>query len=535
MSGGITPLEEDLLAALDPGAIGLYRAGLAAAFAEGGVQGRDHTAAFLRAQLRGWDIPVVVHRFDAPVHLPGPARLSLARRDAPVPAVTFPYSAATPLEGLVAELRAAVPGEDTALAGVIALVDAAPTAALVARLAERGAVAQVYIGAGETPEAPLAVPDRWGGAAPTPVIAIGRAAGEGFLALCAAGATPVRLHAEATWATRRFLLPVATIKGADEPDDFILVGTPGPTATDGGEAAACLLELCRVFATQAGRLRRGARFAWWPQGATALTGPLWYSDHAWAELRQRTACTLALTPVPGDGKPPVAAWAEDTLRAFAEGALADGSWDLVDWAVAPPLGGEQATFARLGLPGLRLPAAGRDRLEACIVPLARLCTAPLLPFDLVAQGRALVTRVEAIGAAAAPGIDFAPLRARAAAFLAATQRMQIALLHIAQADSPSYEEGLELGNRLLRRLNRLLLPTLRHSGDPYATTPPPRNAYPLLPGLDGALVGGDAAVDERERRRTVAIRERNRASDALDEAVLALDEALTTLRPLGFG
>lgn len=534
MPGGATPLEEDLLAALDSGAIALYRAGLAAAFAAGRAEGRDRTVAFLRGQLRGWDIPVVVHRFAAPVSRPGPARLSLARRDAPVAAVTLPYSAPTEPTGLVAELRAVIPGEETALAGAIALVDALPTPALVARLTEQGAVAQVYISVGETPEAPIAVSDRWGGAAPIPVIAIGRAAGEGFLALCAAGATPVRLHAEVTRATRRFLLPVATIKGIDEADTFILVGAPGPTPTDGGEAAACLLELCRVFAMQAGRLRRGVRFVWWPQGATALTGPLWYVDDAWAELRQRAACTIALTPLPEDGGVPVAPWAEDTLRVFAEGALVDGGWELIDWAAVPPVDGEQAAFARLGLPGLRLPAAERDRLNACVVPLARLCTAPVLPFDFVAQARALVARVEAVGAAV-PGLDFAPLRARAGAFQAAANRLQVALLHIAQGDSPSYEEGVELGNRLLRRLHRLLLPTLRHAGDPYATVLPPLNAYPLLPGLDAVLVSGEAAPDEREHRHVTAIRERNRAIDALDEAVLALDETLTALRPLGFG
>ncbi len=255
MPGGLTPLEEDLLAAFDPGEIAVYVAGLTAALNDAG---RDRTAAFIRAQLRTRGITTTAERFDALVSLPGAARLSLARRDAPVAALTLPFSPATPAGGIVAELRATTPesAADTDLTGAVALVDGPPTSATAALLAARGAVAQVYISPNETLK-PTAVPNIWGGPATTPAIAIGRAAGEGFLALCAAGAAPVRLSVAAEWTTRRLTLPVATIGGADEPDDYLLLGVPGPTPEDGVEAAACLLELCCLLASHAGRLRRG--------------------------------------------------------------------------------------------------------------------------------------------------------------------------------------------------------------------------------------------------------------------------------------
>jgi hypothetical protein len=117
--------------------------------------------------------------------------------------------------------------------------------------------------------------------------------------------------------------------------------------------------------------------------------------------------------------------------------------------------------------------------------------------------------------------------------------LQIALLHIAQAESPNYEEGLELGNRALRRLNRLLLPVLRHPGDPYAATAPPAPGAALLPGLDAVLAYGtlpeSRGAAEATRRRAAAIRERNRLIDALNAGGAAIDEALAALRPLGFG
>jgi hypothetical protein len=60
-----------------------------------------------------------------------------------------------------------------------------------------------------------------------------------------------------------------------------------------------------------------------------------------------------------------------------------------------------------------------------------------------------------------------------------------------------------------------------------------------LPGLDAAL--GATALSDRQaepfasRLLALAWRERNRAIIALDMAVETIDEALSALRPLGFG
>ena len=533
MPGGLTPLEEDLLAAFDPGEIAVSVAGLTAALNDAG---RDRTAAFIRAQLRTRGITTTAERFDALVSLPGAARLSLARRDAPVAALTLPFSPATPAGGIVAELRATTPesAADTDLTGAVALVDGPPTSATAALLAARGAVAQVYISPNETLK-PTAVPNIWGGSATTPAIAIGRAAGEGFLALCAAGAAPVRLSVAAEWTTRRLTLPVATIGGADEPDDYLLLGVPGPTPEDGVEAAACLLELCCLLASHAGRLRRGVRCVWWPGGAAPTAGAVWYTAHAWEELRRHAVGYVELHPPRRRGGKTLHAWAERGLRAFAETALREGGVRALGWAdePAPP---SDTAFVRLGLPTIHLAAAQAGGIGACIPLLARLCTSPLLPFEPAALSRTVETRVRAVLQVTGEQLSLAPLGAHATAFKVATERLQITLLHIAQASSPNYEEGLECGNRLLRRLNQLLLPALWHPGDRYAT-PPIMAAYPF-PGLDAiglfrASDGSDIAATMR--LRATAIRERNRALDALDAATAAIDDALTDLRQLGFG
>lgn len=530
MPADLTPLEEDLLATLDRRELARYREVLGTALPETGNQGEhDRAGEYVRGKLRSWGIPFTTHRFEALVGVPGEARFSLARRDAPVQAIVHPYSAATPPGGIVAELRPTSPDRPDDLAGTIALIEGEPDGAIVARIAARGALGQVYISPDEALR-PIAVPGDWGGAAPTPVIGIGRATGEGFLALCSAGATAVRLAASVTWQPRRAQFAVATIAGADEPRDYLLVGAaspPTPGAT--GDAAACLLELCRVAAQHAGRLRRGLRCVWWPGGCAPAAGPLWYADHAWEDLGQHAWGHVALV----DAARPtgLAGWPEVHLRHFAEAALRDGDRARPRWAAAPPLA-DVLPFARLGLPTLALDTRP-DELSSLLPVITRLCTAPILPLDAPALARAVQERIGATLDALGDRLDLGPLRARASALYAAAERLQIALLHLAQGDSTNDEEGYEIANRLVRRVQRLLLPALRHPGDPYAAGVDP--AAPL-PGLAPALAY--AALPEPHADldlRAAAIRERNRLLDALNAATAAIDDGLTTLRALGFG
>jgi hypothetical protein len=534
MPADLTPLEEDLLAALDRRELARYREVLGTAPPEAGDDGeRDRAGEYVRGKLRAWGIPATTHRFEALVGVPGEARFTLARRDAPVAAIVHPYSAATPPGGIVAELRPAAPDRPGDLAGAIALVEGEPEGAAVAEIAARGAVGQVYISPDEALR-PVAVPGDWGGAAPTPVIGIGRSAGEGFLALCTAGATAVRLAASVTWQPRRAQFAVATIAGADEPRDYLLVGAATPPAPGAnGDAAACLLELCRVAALHAGRLRRGVRCIWWPGGVAPAAGPLWYADQAWEELGQHAWGYVALhdaARLPG-----LAGWPEVHLRHFAEAALRDGDLAHPRWAAAPPFAAA-LPFARLGLPTLALGTRPED-LPTLLPVIARLCTVPLLPLDATALARAVQERIGATLDALGDRLELGPLRARAAALYAATERLQIALLHLAQADSTNDEEGIAIANRLIHRLQRLLLPALRHPGDPFAARPSVSDAP--LPGLAPALAYAASpephTAADALRLRTAALRERNRLLDTLNAATAAIDEALATLRALGFG
>ncbi|MGN6565555.1 MAG: hypothetical protein ACTHMU_23100 [Thermomicrobiales bacterium] len=554
MPEGLTPFEEDLLAALSPTEFAHHCESLADTLAdtlpEGAERDDDRALTYLRATLRGWGVAVTVHRFEALASEPGEAQFTLARRNAPVPAITHPYSAATAPQGLTAELRPTAPetAPEDGLPGAIALVDGVPTSQSVARIAAEGALALVYISPDETLR-PAPVPNAGGDEAPAPVISIGRAAGEGFLALCAAGPTPVRLQAASVWRRRRLALPVATIPGVEEPHEYLVVGARAVSNEAGVVDAAGLLELCRVLARHGRRLRRGVRFAWWPAGAAPVAGPIWYTDHAWEELARHVVAYLDFHDL-ASGR--MRGWwgqADDVLRPSSALALRDAGQTAVKWLAASPAG-LALPFTRLGIPAVTLAArAGRRKpasepralVEALAIGvplLARLCSYPVVPGDPGEVARAIEQRVLAVLDGLGDGVELGPLRSRAAVFRAATERLQIALLHLTQASSTNYEDGLELANRLLRRLNRLLLPVLRFAGDPYGSLPIAPATVPL-PGLDAALAASALSDQQAEpyasRLLVLAWRERNRAISALDTAIETIDEALSALRPLGFG
>lgn len=561
MLGALTPFEEDLLAALDPAALVNHLTRLRELRDLAGAGGgRDRIATYIRSSVRSWRVPLAFHRFNVGLSVPRAVRFTLARRNAPVDAIAHPYSGSTPPDGLTADLRVTALADQHSLTGCIALLDATPTPTTVAQALARGALGQVYISPDDILH-PVAVAGLDGALVATPVITIGRAAGEGFLALCAAGPTPVNLQTTVEWRRQQRIVPVATLAGhgQDERDNILLVGATGLIAT------ASLLELCRVLAPHTRRLRRGLRLAWWPQTVAPGAGATWYATHAWEELRAGTAVYLDLQ---APGSPPETGdalqatyYASPGLHWFAETTLHDGG--ATHTTVATPLPATAGAFTGLGLPVLALAhLAARDDQPAVelasttptgnsdtgaassevahvawatshhLLWLARLGAYPVLPFDLVALARALETRLHDLLASADDAPDLAPLRPRATAFRAAAERLHLTALHLAQTDATHYEEGLTSINHTLRQVNRLLLPLLHHAGDRYAPCVP---ATSLLPSLTAAQEAHTSATQPEAayHYHLALLRERNRLLDALNDATAGLEEGLVALRALG--
>jgi hypothetical protein len=97
----------------------------------------------------------------------------------------------------------------------------------------------------------------------------------------------LRNDAERHW--RELWLPVATIRGAREPEKFVLVGGHLDSwyvgITDNATGNACCLELARVFNAVKDSLDRSVRIAWWPGHSYGrYSGSTWFCDNFWQDI-----------------------------------------------------------------------------------------------------------------------------------------------------------------------------------------------------------------------------------------------------------
>ena len=162
--------------------------------------------------------------------------------------------------------------------------------ASVGAFERRGAIGEIFIHPGTNIHEGICT-SIWGaptaeslGRKPTvPVVCINHPDGEALIAEVQRG--PVRASIK-TWLREgwmRCLLPVAEIRGQEDPDEFLLVHGHYDSWYEGiGDNAtgdAALLELARVLWSLRDRLKRSVRIAWWPGHSTGrYAGSTWYAD-----------------------------------------------------------------------------------------------------------------------------------------------------------------------------------------------------------------------------------------------------------------
>lgn len=509
----VTPLEADLAAHLDATRVSDHAKALSA-------RSPETIADYVVSTLGDYAIPVTQQRIHRLVSHPGEVYLSLARRDAPVEAVAAPYSGTTPPEGLVAPLHIAARGPGPP--GAIVLLTSPPTASTLAEAVASAAVGLVYI---MSDEREAVGPSGDGaGAVTIPVVAIGEAAGEGFVALAESGPVVVRLRVAPETATNALVTPIVALAGAGNTPAYIMAGARGTWGT------ATLLECCRALALEHGRIRRGVRLLWWPADEPGVEATHRYVTDSWPDLVVHAGAYLELTGARAGRPPTVRIAGHPQLRWLAEATADDAGVQRIEWQTAARSPG-CAPFAAAGIPAISVDCAPAA-LRSALLLLCRLCSYPLLPFDFLGVARSIEARVLHGGTTATDDVDLVPLRSRASTWRAAAERLQVMALHVTQGEATNLEEGFQLLNEVTDRINRHLVPHLYRAGDRYVTAP---LADDLLPGLAGA---GAAALDQDRGRAdqdwAARTRERNRLGDALREATRLTDDALESLRELGF-
>ncbi len=541
---------------------------------------------YIEETLRGLGLDIRRYQHDALISWPGAASLEVAGTPAQqVECITHSFAAASPPGGLTAEVVDVGAGEygDVPVRGKICLIDSLATAEK-ARVAEgAGAAGIIFSNPPELHE--MIISTVWG--APTPetlpalpkIVAVSIRESDGAVLRARAREGDVRVRVQAAVDTRWRPTPllVADLRGRDE-DRYVLfsghVDSWHYGAMDNGSANAVMLEMARIISRRQKHLRRGIRFAFWSGHSHGrYSGSTWYADTFWNDLYRHAALHLNVDSAGAKGASVLSeaqtmaeTWAL-AARCIKEvsgqdldrrriGRVGDQSfWGIglpsmfVDISAQPA--GESAAGAALASRSGGARKSGglgwwwhttedtldkidrahlhRDAQVYALV-LWRWCTAPVLPLDYRATAAELREVLRGLQDAAGDAFDLTPpldaverLQSAAERLNEAAERLTVALTGRGTRKQRDAAAAL---NYAMMQVARALTPINYTATGPFdhdrALPVPP------IPVLQPAsrLRTLPQGSDEYRALHTRLIRERNKATHAINTATDAIEQAL---------
>jgi N-acetylated-alpha-linked acidic dipeptidase len=534
--------------------------------------GELQAAAQLEAALERLGIPYRRHEIRAYISVPVSASLEIRSPERfEVPAITPSFSTSTSGAGLDGPLTYVGPRDPSAvmtrsedfpdvdLSGRIALLRGYPDPDPIERAERAGAIGAVCI-APSPRLVNMIASTVWGNPTPDeaerfpaiPIVTVNEDDGRRLEALAGSGEVGVRLQAATDTGWKTLPLLVAEIRGAVEPERFVLIGNHIDSwhegVTDSATGVGALLEVARVIHAHRASLRRSLRVAWWPGHSTGrYAGSTWYADNFFKDLYDNGVAHMAIdspgvrsaTAIEPEGMFELKEFLEAVLEEEMDGkieAIRNNRYnDESFWGIglpsltlypAIPLGhADRAKDAGGSAYGYwwhtvedSLDKADRELLvrdtRLYLALLWPLLTRERLPFDFVPVARQMRARIETLSRGAGEHWDFGPTLRRIDAFEDAAAALQ--LRSTAAAGEPAARF-----NATSMAISRALNPALYTCAGPYRHDP--ALLLPLFPCLSGAarLSAIDPASDRAEFLKVGLLRESNRVHRALDRATAA--------------
>ena len=424
-------------------------------------------------------------------------------------------------------------------------------------------------------------PDKMDKFTEIPGVVVCRADGEYLKKLCAPGTVRLRLKAKTTprrWT--RIIQPVATLKGTEEPDKYVLlaghydVWTGGTLCNGGGNSI--MLELGRILAKHKDRLRRGIKIAFWTghEDYAMYTGSCWFVDNNWDDLKKNCVAYRVIDTQGMKGRYSYLCTYNE-VRKFQNQVVKDvlNEEPIVMDHTASRKYGDQSLYG-LGVtlfyertsydPGKTAVAAGDSgllsslgwqmhdpedtpanvdmdsmyqELQTYLVSLLRMCRAPILPYeyvgvadsikkilaDLQERGNGILSLGKTIEKAET-------LRIKAEELEQEIQRVKSASEKPGQQDE--VKKQLKILNDCLIRLTRTYSPIYYTKSGKYDQDFASSYGTESIPALQDVarLPQLLPATDEFETLITKLVRERNKVSDALDDMSETIDISLERVR-----
>ncbi|MCX8189185.1 MAG: M28 family peptidase [Nitrososphaeria archaeon] len=259
---------------------------------------------YIVSKLKEYDLDAKVYEFDALISRPLNAKIDVIHPELKtLNAITHPFSLSTPKEGIISELVYLKHGKiedynSMDVEGKIVLTDgnASPEKAWIAQ--QMGATGLVNISNEKIPHE-MIITTIWG----TPsiktchripkiyVASVGKSEGEYLKEILMKEKVLLKLYTKTDTKWCRLRMPIATVEGTIEKEKFVLIGGHLDSwyygATDNATGNACCLEIARILSQEKVRLRRSVKIAWWvghSQGRYA--GSTYYVDIEWEDLNK---------------------------------------------------------------------------------------------------------------------------------------------------------------------------------------------------------------------------------------------------------
>ncbi len=366
----------------------------------------------------------------------------------------------------------------------------------------------------------------------------------------------IRTRLEEGWFKQK--VPVVEIRGAEEPEKFVLLHGHYDSwdvgVGDNATGDATMLEIARVLAKHAGRLRRSVRIAWWPGHSTGrYAGSTWFADHFALDLDANCVAQINCDS-------PGCRWATEFKDVSWTRETEDYAKQVIKAVAGLEAHGERPhragdySFNNIGISSLlmlsstmpddlrakkgyytvggcggniawhtendTIEIADRDILLRDIKVYAEMvmsiADAPLLPFDWRAQVEEFGETIAGYQKAAGKAFDFAPATAATASLAKSLDRFHKA--------AKRGTVPLAAANYAVQRLARILIPINYTTGPRFRHDPatpvqplPTLAAATQLKGMDKTRAGF---------ARTTLTRGQNRYVAALREAEAVVTAAL---------
>jgi hypothetical protein len=553
---------------------------------ESGTPDEEAAARYIVARLQALGVPVTLHAPDLYISIPERAALTIigsagaksmrarppamARStgdDAVEGEVCYaPARYASGTASLFDTPEAARGGTQASdpVTGRIVLTEGFSMPGTVQAFERRGALAQIYIHPGERIHEGICTPI-WG--APTieslarkpttPVVCVNHPDGESLIAEVQRGTVRATVQTWLREGWMRCLLPVAEIRGREDPDEFLLVHGHYDSWYEGiGDNAtgdAALLELARVLWKLRDSLKRSVRIAWWPGHSTGrYAGSTWYAD-TFADALDEYC--IAQLDIDSPGCANATAYEEVMWMAEADALCRSSIRDalgLPSERVRPLRAGDYS-FNQIGPTGLymllsNIPIDERKRrgyyavggcggntawhtpddlmpvadldilrrdLAVYLTTIVRILNAPLHPFDYTATLEEIRATVAQYQQAAGGEVDFGPildLLSRLGDDLRAWRTQ--AELQVAKARDNAHER--RRLNGMLRRIARLLVPLNYARGERFDHDPALK--FGAVPRLEAATTIASTRPELKPFVKVELVRESNKVRAILRDA-----------------